>query len=222
MTGTECPFRAVIFDRDGVLADFDYKAAAAYFRPLLPISLEQLGERWRSWGDREGFPASLAEEEQFWRQFWSELADELALSDDVREKLLHLDYTEFFVPFPDARPALLTARRKGLAVGVLSNFSLASLDASLEAIGVADLVDVAAAATVIGVAKPEAQAYLTVTEALGVPPEQCIFFDDERPCVDGAAATHLAAYLVDRRRADHHLPSGIVRDLSALDLILER
>ena len=60
-----------------------------------------------------------------------------------------------------------------------------------------------------------------MTRALGVEPEQCLFFDDEVPCVDGARALGMSAYLVDRTRTEHELSRGIVCDLSAIATICD-
>jgi putative hydrolase of the HAD superfamily len=212
--------RALIFDRDGVLLDFDLKAAAAFYEPLLPLSLQELANCWEQWGESVGFPRSVAEEKEFFREFWDYLGHEFRLSQSTLKQLYQANYTHYLLPFPDARPALVEARKRGLRIGVLSNFALASLDASLEAAGLGDLVDVACAATVIGVAKPHPEAYLTVTRALSVEPEACLFFDDEQEHVEGGRVVGLQTYLVDRGRSGHKLAEGIVRDLTALTDIL--
>lgn len=214
--------RAIIFDRDGVLVDFDLKGAAAFFEPLLPISLPELAERWDQWGEVVGFPGSLAEEQIFFQKFWDHIGHEFGLSQATLKQLHQADYTNYLLPFPDARPALAEARKRGLSIGVLSNFGLASLEASLEAAGLRDLIDVACAATVIGVAKPHPEAYLTVTQALCVEPEACLLFDDEKEHIEGGRMVGLHAYLVDRDRSEHGLSEGIVHDLTALDDILAR
>jgi putative hydrolase of the HAD superfamily len=213
-------YQAVIFDRDGVLTDFNLCRAAAFFRPLLPLSMHELAVFWQEWGQLAGFPRDLTEEEQFWRAFWDHLSDELSLSDEVRTRLQAVDYVHFLKAFPESRPALQAARKRGLKVGVLSNFTLASLESSLQAVGLADLIDVALAAPVLGVAKPEARSYLAVAEALQVDPGSCLFFDDERPCVQGALAVGMHAYLVDRRRSGHSLAEYVVSDLSIVELML--
>jgi len=214
------PIRAVIFDRDGVLTSFDMELAAAFFQPLLPITLDELFQRWQQWGKTVGFPRSIAEEHDFWYGFWNLLSDDLALAAAVRSQLQRFDYTSVIRPFPDAKPALMESRQRGLRVGVLSNFSLASLDATLAAVGLAELVDIACAATALGAAKPAPASYLSVTHSLGVAPNECLFFDDEPPCVEGAQALGIHAYLVDRHLDDHVLSQRIVRDLSALPTIL--
>jgi HAD superfamily hydrolase (TIGR01509 family) len=214
------PAKAVIFDRDGVLTDFDLAAAASYFRPLVPLSVKEMASCWEMWGRKVGFPRSAAEEKEFFYGFWEAMGDQFNLDRTTRTRLHQFDYTTCVHPYPEARTALLEARRRSLHVGVLSNFSLASLGASLEAAGLADLIDVACAATVIGAAKPAPEAYLSVTQALGVEPEECLFFDDEWPCVEGAAKLGVQAYLVDRQRVQHALTEKVVCDLNALPTIL--
>lgn len=214
------PVQAVIFDRDGVLTSFDFVRADAFFRPRLPFALSEIVSRWKIFGQRMGFPRSVAEEQEFFAEFWNSCADECSSSNTVREELLGFDYTTCMAAFPDARPALETARRAGLRTGVLSNFSLASLDRSLEKTGLADLIDHACAATVIGVSKPSAKAYLFVAEQLGVIPTECLFLDDEALCVEGARAVGMHAYLVDRRGARE--PSEfVVSGLDALPGLLQ-
>jgi HAD superfamily hydrolase (TIGR01509 family) len=213
-------YHAAIFDRDGVLTDFDLQSAAIFFRRLLPLSMAELAACWQEWGQATGFPRDIAEERHFWRAFWDYLSDKLALSQEVRAQLQGVDYVDFVKPFPDARLALELVHKQGLKVGVLSNFSLASLEASLQAAGLADLIDVALAAPTMGVAKPEPRSYLAVAEALQVDPGSCLFFDDESVCVQGASAVGMHAYLVDRGRSGYVLAERIVSDLSVVELIL--
>lgn len=212
--------RAVIFDRDGVLANFDLETAARFFTPRMPLSLWEIMGRWEAWGAQVGFPRSTAQEARFFRGFWDALCDELGLSENIRADLQGFDYTRCMVAFDDVRPALLAARAAGLRIGVLSNFSLASLEASLAAIGIGDLVDAACAAMVIGASKPDPPAYRITAARLGVDPEHCLFLDDEEVCVAGARAVGMRAYRVDRTRQSHALDQGVVADLLALPDLL--
>jgi len=212
--------QAVIFDRDNVLTYFDMPKAMAYFEPLLPISLDELAQRWWQWRDPAAAPTTLLEENLLFAGFWNRLGQDLDLSPAQMAQLHRFDYTSVVSAFPDALPALQYVKNHGLRVGVLSNFELASIDASLVSAGLADWVDVAMAAPVIGVSKPEPEAYLSVARALEVAPEACIYFDDEALWADGARAVGLHAYWVDRARSEHALSENIVCDLSVvLELI---
>jgi HAD superfamily hydrolase (TIGR01509 family) len=213
--------QAVIFDRDGVLLDFDMEAAARFFTPRVPLSLWEISERWEAWGGQVGFPRSVAEESAFFAGFWDSICDELALSAAIRNDLQQFDYTTCLMVYPDVLPALQVARAANLRIGVLSNFALASLEHSLHTAGLAPWIDVACAATVIGVAKPSPSAYAITAARLGIAPEHCLFFDDEPPCVAGASAGGMQAYHVDRTLSAHDLAAYKAADLSALITLLE-
>lgn len=212
---------AVIFDRDGVLADFKVFEAALYFGNLLPFNLDELSDRWEAWGNKVGFPRSVDEEKFFFKGLWDDICDELVLPDETRQSLHHFDYTQYMSAYSDTLQAMSYARQQGLKVGVLSNFALASLDASLEAIGLIDLVDCACAATVIGFSKPAPESYLAVCKKLNVRPESCLFLDDEIPCVEGAREVGMTAYQVDRSLEESRIDLGIVNGLDALPKLLK-
>ncbi len=220
MINNQTPIRAVIFDRDDVLLDFDTNAIMNFLQPLLSVSISRMSQYWHQWGEQIGFPTSVAEETLFWQSFWDFLSAKLNLENDVRDKLKQFDYTSVIRPFPDARPALELAHQHGLKIGVLSNFSLATIDASLEAANLADLVDIACAATVIGVSKPDPAAYLHIINALGVSPNQCLFFDNKQIHIDGATALDMKAYLVSRHLNTHDLSQKIICDLSVLSQLI--
>jgi putative hydrolase of the HAD superfamily len=210
------PITAVLFDRDGVLTYFDTGAAAEYFRPLLPISIFALAGRWQAAGAAYGTPRNLAEERTFFDRFWNALADEFHLDDIRRAQLVNINYPRFIVPFPEVRATLAALRSSKLRLGVLSNFSLASLDHSLVSIGLGEFFDVVCAAPVIGVSKPDVRAYRIAVEALQAPPEQCLFFDDEVECVEGARRAGLNAFLVDRSAQVTDTRLRVVKDLTVV------
>jgi putative hydrolase of the HAD superfamily len=184
--------------------------------------------RWEAWGEQTGFPRSLEEEGAFLQGFWDTIGQTFGLTQDQTDQLHQIDYTDYIRAFPDALPAINAVRRAGLQVGVLSNFSLASLDASLEAAGFAGMIDVACAATVIGVSKPSPEAYLLTAERLRVPPERCIFVDDESICVAGAEQVGMRAYQVRREQKPHkgrivrENSQIVISDLSVLRQIIQQ
>jgi putative hydrolase of the HAD superfamily len=211
--------QAVIFDRDGVLTYFDVARAQAFFQPLLPFSIFELAQRWQMWGSEVGFPATVEQERTFFAGFWEKLRHECNLSHEQYHALDACNYTDFIQAFPEVVEVLKVLKDRGIAIGVLSNFSLASLEASLAAVGILEWVDVTCAATVIGYAKPKPEAYLHVARLLGTPPASCLFFDDEAPCVAGAQECGMAAYLVDRKRQNDDLSNHVLHNLTGvLDL----
>jgi len=207
--------RAVLFDRDGVLTYFDTDAASQMVKPLVPLSIYELAERWQLLGAEIGFPSSIGEERLFFARFWEEVGVDLGIPPEQRAELKALDYAAFIRPFPEVPAVLRRLHNASYRLGVLSNFSLASLSESLQRAGIGQWIDVACAATVIGAAKPAPGAYQAALHELGIRPEQCLFFDDEEENVAGGRAMGIRSYLVDRGATGPNL-EGVVHDLYAL------
>jgi HAD superfamily hydrolase (TIGR01509 family) len=211
----------VIFDRDGVLCHFDLAAAAAFVRPLLPVPVGALLERWARWQERSGLPRTVAEEHAQWAGFSGAIAAEFGLDREAHARFARFDYTSIIRAYPDARPALASLRSRGLRTAVFSNFSLASIDASLAAAGLADLIDLACAGPVVGAMKPDPAAYAFLTGALAIDAGECLLLDDDRENVAAACAFGMRAYVVDRRRRSHALRDGVISDLTACTMLLD-
>ena len=213
---------AVIFDRDGVLTEFDIDVAEAFLQPKLGMSLIELAQRWMRWSDLMGTPKSEAEEADMMRGFWMYISELIGADDALREELSTFSYLDMIRPFADALTAVQHCKKLGLKVGVLSNFSLATLGQSLVASGLADWVDYAAAAPIIGYAKPQAEAYYHIVQKLDVAAEDCLLLDDDPSYVQGARSLGMTSILVNRRLLDHDLDNDVICDLSALPTLLER
>jgi HAD superfamily hydrolase (TIGR01509 family) len=210
--------KAVIFDRDGVLTDFDMRRIAAFLAPILPHSLDQLGSKWIAWTNEVGAPKSVETEASYWRAFWDWLGDELHLTPNLRAQLYRFDYLDYIQPYQDARPALEAIKTRQLTTAVLSNFGVLSLEQSLQRAQLGDLVDYTFAAAAIGFWKPHTRAFLHVVQHLKLAPEECLLLDDELPNVVAANELGMRAYLVDRQ--DHQ--SGSIADLTEVGVLLEQ
>ena len=215
----EQPVQAVLFDRDGVLTYFDLESATAFFRPLIPLTVFELGERWHAMGTASGFPRNIAEEKTFLAKFWQQVSSDFLLTPQQVTTLEALDYTRFIVPYPEVRMVLEQLYSAGVRMGVLSNFSMASLEQSLVTAGLAEFFTVMCSASVIGAAKPAPEAYEIAVSALGVRPENCLFFDDETECIDGARRAGLRAYLVARRATLQDPQIAAIGDLHPVPLL---
>jgi putative hydrolase of the HAD superfamily len=210
----------VIFDLDGVLADLDVAAAAAFFGRLLPISLRALGGHWERWLAAQN---GDLRDPSLWRRYWNDLADSYDLGPDARATLFAFDYRTLYRPQPDARAALLAARRAGLRTAVLSNTPLADLRELLQALALADLIDAELFPQSTGTAKPAPAAYNGALAALGVAAPDCLFFDDEPANVAGARALGLRAFHVDRGRNEpDELERGVVGGLACVSALVGR
>jgi putative hydrolase of the HAD superfamily len=205
-----------------VLTYFDLAGAARYLEPLLPLSIDEIIERWLAWQLALPAPVSIDDERAMWDGYWAALADEFALDASRRSRLHRFDYTMTIRAFPDARPALVSLRAFGIRCVVFSNFSLPSIDASLAACGLAELVDHAWVGGAVGALKPSPASWKFVIDALSLPADACIVVDDTPANVEGARAVGMRAYHVDRTR-ETALDAGRIKDLRALEsLVLAR
>lgn len=213
---------AAIFDRDGVLATIDSAGLARDVAARLPLPAPEIARRWHAWNGGRALVGGASEQVAI-REFLRSTAAELGIDGPARERIEAFDYAAHVRTYPDALPALLAVRERGLRIGVLTNNSAGlSAERILEIAGLAGLVDVAMSSQMIGAEKPDPRAYLAVAEALGVVPEACLFFDNIPAWVKAARALGMRAYCVQRSLAEHDLPGGLARDLTAVPAILDR
>jgi putative hydrolase of the HAD superfamily len=217
------PIRAVLFDRDDVLVRLDRTGIAAELVARLPVDEREVLRRWKAW--MEGVPpADTATERHAVRAFLGALAADLGprAGDELRHAVERFDYTRFVAAYPDARQALVSARRHGLRTGVLSNNDAWLSPRGLLAVtGLDSYVDVVLTAQSIGASKPAPRAYTAAAQALGVATRDCVFLDDTATWVQAARTTGMRAYHVDRTRTAHDLGRGLLCDLSGLESILD-
>lgn len=116
---------------------------------------------------------------------------------------------------PQARDAILAAKKAGLRLAILSN----ELDLFYgvefrRRFPLIDLFDVIVDATYTGILKPDPRAYELVLAELGLPREACVFVDDQAKNIEGAEAVGLPHVHFDvTQPAD-----GYARALSMLGL----
>lgn len=99
---------------------------------------------------------------------------------------------------PETVALMREAHAAGITLAILSNeldlFYGAALRQRMAALrDVRVIVD----ATYTGILKPDARAYAQCVQQLGVAPEECVFVDDQRRNVDGAAAFGMVAVWFD-------------------------
>ncbi|WP_055594892.1 HAD family hydrolase [Streptomyces hirsutus] len=201
--------RAVVWDVDDTLFDYtsaDREGMRAYLlaEELLAryASVEEALAHWREVTDAQWarFAAGEVDFETQRRDrirvfLECELTD--AEADDWFGRYL-VHYEAAWSLFPDVLPvldALATSHRHA----VLSNSSLHVQDPKLRALGVHDRFEVILCAAELGVAKPEAGAFLAACEALALPPDQVAYVGDH-PEIDGrgAAEAGLLSVWIDR------------------------
>jgi FMN phosphatase YigB (HAD superfamily) len=210
---------AVIFDFIGVLAEMDYARAAAFLEPLTGMPLRRLVERWEAWSlthAHEFVPGSDA-----WQSFWTVMGDELALRGDDLTRIRDFQFGSLFKVYDDSVAALDAVRARGLRIAILSNSVLPQLASMPTMTALVPRVHLVCTPHNTMALKPDASAYRTALEGLGVAAQQCLMFDNEPRFAAAATALGIQAYIVDRTR---RLPAGeipIIQDLFGVGRLLD-
>jgi HAD superfamily hydrolase (TIGR01549 family) len=148
------------------------------------------------------------------------MLDDLGVPNDGLARTLYREFTrlENYVLFEDVRPTLDVLRRRGLLLGIVSNF-----ESWLEDwFGIHDLIEtfpVRVISGIEGIEKPDERIYRLALDRAAVGPDETVYVGDNPEFdVDPPAALGMFPVLVDRRNRfpDHAgLRVTDLRDLPA-------
>ncbi len=165
--------RALIFDLDGTLVDTVYAHVFAWQRALAEVDLPI--EAWkihRRIGMSGGlFTRAVA------REVGRPLTPEEVEAIQVRHGELYRELLPQRRPLPGAVELLAELRESGIAHGIATSGRRPEIDASLDALGVGSETVVVERGGVQR-AKPEPDLFLSCSEQLGVPPDECYVVGD--------------------------------------------
>lgn len=210
------PVQALIFDLDGVLTDTAHTHYLAWKRLADEIGVpfdETVNLRLKG-VDREASLAIILERAD--RPYDAAERRELA----ARKNGYYRAAIESVGPqdlYPGVTDLLDAARARGLKLGLASASKNAA--ALLARLGIADRFDYIADAATIARAKPAPDIFLSVAQALGVPPERCIGIEDAAAGIVAIRAAGMPAVGIGAADAlpgaDAHLPEIAAFDLDA-------
>jgi HAD superfamily hydrolase (TIGR01509 family) len=165
--------RALIFDLDGTLVDTVYAHVFAWQRAL--AEAEMPIEGWKI-HRRIGMSGGL-----FTRAVAREVGRPLTAEEAERIQRRHGELFRELLPgrrpLPGAAELLAELRESEIPHGIATSGRRPEIDASIEALGVGDDAVVIARGDV-GRAKPEPDLFLTCSERIGVPPDECYVVGD--------------------------------------------
>ncbi|MDO1527729.1 beta-phosphoglucomutase [Fulvimonas sp. R45] len=208
------PFKAVVFDLDGVLADTATVHHAAWKKLADEIGLpfdDAVGERLKGVDRRASLEILLERSPRVYTE-----AEKEALA--ARKNAYYREQIERFGPghlLPGARAAVESVRRAGLKTALASASRNAPL--LLERLGIAGLFDYVVDAGRIARAKPDPEIFLAAAAGLGLTPADCLGVEDAAAGVAAIHAAGMAAVGIGSgpalAEADRQLP-----DIAAFDI----
>jgi len=224
--------QAVVFDWFGTLAQWPDGPASNYESIFLshghridPDVFERYHARWDGIDHAEHSTSRVAYLE-WTRLRLSELAEACGVPEGQRSALvdaiIDLDSQGPMVTFPETLAVLGELRRRGVAVGVCSNWGW-DLDVALESTGVAPFVDVPVTSARAGWRKPHPAIYEFMVSALDVAPSETVFVGDSwEPDVLGPISAGMTSVHVcrDLTRSLPELVAGS-RRVTGLDQLFQ-
>ncbi len=220
--------RAVIFDLDGTLFNYEGSVSRALISWLPSLGIEPRSELLKLWHelatvhypDAHSGTISWRDRRRRLGAFLTILRVPYAESQlrEIFEGYLQI-YESSYQAFPDAASALGRVREAGLTVGILTNGPTVRQLEKLHVTGLLKFCDLVCTSQELGVAKPDPMAYRMASARLGLELEQLLMVGDNY-ALDVAAPRHLgiAAVHLDRSCADTTGCSHRIATLDALRL----
>ena len=192
--------RALLLDMDGTLVNSDAVVERC----------------WHRWADRHGLDGREVMKIVHGRQGYASMAVllpnrpmELNHADNARMLAEETADMDGVVAIPGALEFL--ASLAGVPHALVTSADVALSTARMGAAGLA-LPDVRITAESVGASKPDPEGFLKGAAELGVPPEDCVVFEDSGAGISAGRAAGMRVVGVGPR-AGFHRPDALVRDL---------
>ena len=165
---------------------------------------------WKVWGPLEGCAhreaSATAESYRRWigaieRQILAGLGLSPLQLDRAAPRVMELqvDPASYRI-YPDARPALESLRRRGVRLGIISNFAW-ELPDLVAGLGLAEWFDLILTSARVGYRKPRPEIFQYALDQAGTDPDRVLYVGDDPVCDrDGARAVGIPSLLIDRGR----------------------
>ncbi len=176
-------FKACVFEMDGVLSDTEPVWRQVAFEVFARVGVTLTDEQLRNtWGMR------IEEVVDHWYQErpWNGIRPHAVQREIVREMVEYV--RQQGVPMVGALEAIETARSIGLRIAIASSSSRELIDAVVDRLGIAALVDAICTADDEERGKPDPGVYLSAAQALDVIPSRCVAIEDSPVGVSAAVA----------------------------------
>jgi HAD superfamily hydrolase (TIGR01509 family) len=190
------PYKAVVFDMDGILADSEPVYYAVMRDMLQPLGHEVTEEHQR---------ALMGSSIQYtWRYLKLTFGLEGSLDDMVQsyDADLQRRLAAIHEPLPGVRDLIDALKQRGIPIAVASSSLPSWIDALLGGLNLNGAFDAVVSATMVAHPKPAPDIYLEAARRLGAPPETCIAIEDTPTGLAAAKAAEMLAVQVRASSAE--------------------
>jgi HAD superfamily hydrolase (TIGR01509 family) len=167
--------------------------------------------------------SGLLSPEEYWDQY---LLSRGIATPEARRALADqiIDYSDQVLPIPGGREALAGLKQRGFVLGIITDtiYPLERKKRWLDAVGVAEFIDVVACSTSLGAHKPDPAIYLNALQQAHLDPGESAFVGHAASELEGARQVGLATVAVHCEpgaKADYY--AGSLLDLLNLPIFQE-
>ena len=212
------PFRAVVFDMDGVLIDSEPIIRAAAQLAALELDHQVTDDFYAS---VIGLPGVQVE-----RAFMQEFGADFPLA-DYRQRFercyREAASTRGIAPKPGVSNLLDTLRERGVPIAVATSTRAGNAQNALAAAGLLSRLPVCVTGDQVHQGKPAPEIFLTAAARLGIPAQQCIAVEDSEVGARAAVAAGMWTLLVpDLKPPSSELAAMVSEVLSSMPLAAAR
>ncbi|MCL2504026.1 MAG: HAD-IA family hydrolase [Coriobacteriia bacterium] len=212
------PFPSIPHVVQEVLAEAGYATDLSAISALMPLVDEYYEKRYQ---EDETFWTDDDRTVDVWVGMYSLLCKHLGIdSGSGTGHFAHRVYHEFgsghrWRAYDDVVPALVRLRKRGMRVGLISNWD-SRLSGIVADLGLADLIDLVVSSADAGLYKPDPQIFIHALQGLGVEACRAAHVGDHVYAdVVGARSVGMLPVLIDRRRKEKAAEG--VRHIHTLD-----
>jgi len=221
-------YHTVIFDIGGTLVGFEDDAPFAEFlnsvdaphRFVSPADLRLSMLHTLSLRRHEAVGLGLDDDSvnNWWLTIFNDLFPH---SPHVARRMWELFKRNYFDSlFPDSLPILETLKRRGVPMGVVSNYGTHLLDL-LPKLNIFDYFDFIIVSAIVGVTKPHPRIFQMAIEEAGVPASQLLYVGDNPvDDVEGANQVGIEAILINRPGREPNTAPRMIESLLELERIV--
>lgn len=212
------PFRAAIFDMDGLLIDSERPIRDAFLAACLANGLSITPQAYaqvigRNRHDTDQLLGRMIGDPMRYRRIVAQTMVDI--------EALH--EAGGFALKPGARALLEALSASGIALGVASSSRLGHIEERLRMAGVLGYFDALAGGDEVSKGKPAPDLFLLAAQRLARSAQQCLVFEDSRAGAGGALAAGMAVVVVpDLQQPDERIRADSLAVLDGLDQVLER
>jgi putative hydrolase of the HAD superfamily len=172
-------------------------------------------------------PAQIKQSERLW---WFDIVHNVFYRvgmferfDDFFERVFQVfEDPQSWRLFPETAATLARLKRRGLELGIISNFD-SRLFAVMRGLGIADSFDTVTISSLAQAAKPAPKIFQVALEKHAVDPDEALHVGDSvRDDVEGATKAGLHAALLDRKGLQRASGAAVIRTLDEVLPLLDR